>query len=863
MGGEPSVINTILPDMILPHTMVGINAYRGIYCALTILPVSYYGDSYAELNGMFCVHCVLSMFLAYRVSAAQWGIAICILPLLLTCYIGHRPYSFFMAICIGMTVYIFSGTPETPAQEVANDSNPELPANDSQGPKLDDARKKAEPAARLEQDDRDTIDGELRNAIEARNASERVHDTQTRKTMAAVHWCHSRMSDTETLLMQEHENSIKDHDPAELHNALNQLTKAQQERDAAEAQLAELQQEVTNANEAHADMHAGSEAAFSFCFELQSELYEAKEACDAAEAASAELAELQEDAQTEHEALAFVHEALLTTEEQLEYEQQKNALATVFSVRKSVGVERLRNAMQNWKVHQKEATIAASQRELDEAQQELDAAKAQLAKQQRNALANMVRVQGNVRGAQQRDAVKRWELNAKDAKGVARDAIQEELDAAQARCDAAESERNELREQLYTTKVELSELQAGVDVYNDEEENRGATDEEPDATDELKAQLVEAQAELFTSIKEARETRAELEEVLGEIQTLQVKYAKMTSAYTNAEQETELARQHAALVEESTHKAQTIKEQETTIYALREGAKQRATERTETQAKLAETQAKLAETQAKLAETTANRQPQQSDKDMTMGLAASQAMQTAEKTVFGKIKLRLETTISDHETIISKQQRKIYLLENCNYVFFQILSEFVALQKQKHANVLTYEKNATLPTLGFVRTKIVLLPVPTAPAEPDSGYLSPATTKQLEDLRDQNEHLMEEIQQLVSGEQNMARMIERLQSRLNDDPKQRLDLFTRAKWANRRIEDAIFYTGIAVIPTAVVYFMLVFVPLHYTDQICAWASNALRQIHATLTSCIEGIGMFFCEFVQWVMWLEGANPNGI
>ena len=282
--------------------------------------------------------------------------------------------------------------------------------------------------------------------------------------------------------------------------------------------------------------------------------------------------------------------------------------------------------------------------------------------------------------------------------------------------------QEQLVEQYATVQMQLQEC---LGVKYTPEETRGATDEEPDATDKLKAQLAEAQAQLCTIMEEERERRAGLDEVQEEIQKLQVKYADMVSAYTNAEQETELARENAALVKESNHKAQTILEQETMIDALRKGAKQRVTELTETKAELEKTQAKLDATQAKLDATQAKLdaivQPQQTDKfDKNMGPAATQAMLNAQETVFGKIKRQFEMTISN-------QQQTIYFLKYWNGVLFQLLSEFVALQKQKRGNVLTYQNKATLPTLYFMKPKIAL-PIPTASARPVLGYPSPLTT---------------------------------------------------------------------------------------------------------------------------------------
>jgi len=182
--------------------------------------------------------------------------------------------------------------------------------------------------------------------------------------------------------------------------------------------------------------------------------------------------------------------------------------------------ETVKRAVQNWKVHQKEATIAALE---DECEMHAQAAIQKDEQMKKMQLRYMFDLLSQAMQTAKRGVVESWKLNAKanealkekldtaevqlakkdallgekDAANVAlKDAFLKEQDlryAAQARCDAAECD--ELRAQLHATKVELRELQEGVKVY-DEEENRGATDEEPDATNEFEAQLADTQAKL-------------------------------------------------------------------------------------------------------------------------------------------------------------------------------------------------------------------------------------------------------------------------------------------------------------------------------------------------------------------------------
>jgi len=147
-------------------------------------------------------------------------------------------------------------------------------------------------------------------------------------------------------------------------------------------------------------------------------------------------------------------------------ETKKLHLCIVFYLR-SQWRETVKRAVQNWKVHQKEATIAALEDECEMRAQLRNAEEQLKYQQQTHALANAVQVQRNVRGAQQRDAVKMWERNAKDAllekkdaaNAALKDALLREralnfyaLQEAQEKCETAEEQLAALRQDTDTAK---------------------------------------------------------------------------------------------------------------------------------------------------------------------------------------------------------------------------------------------------------------------------------------------------------------------------------------------------------------------------------------------------------------------------
>jgi len=537
-------------------------------------------------------------------------------------------------------------------------------------------------------------------------------------------------------------------------------------------------------------------------------------------------------------------------------ETKKLHLCIVFYLR-SQWRETVKRAVQNWKVHQKEATIAALEDECEMRAQLRNAEEQLKYQQQTHALANAVQVQRNVRGAQQRDAVKMWELNA-----------------AQARCNAAESERNKLQEQLHTTKVELGELQAGVDLYNYEHENRGATDEEPDATDELEAKFAKAQVELFK------------------------------------------------LVEESNHTSQLNQDHECTIYALREGNKV-------LRAKLTETKAKLAETQAKLDATV---QPQQTDKfDKNMGPAEDtvpcaeelETQNATTKTVPGNVEAVLENileyTVKGNEDLgdiqVIAQKKMQQWAAKAEAVCSSLEAENSSLEAEK--SDLEAEKSDLEAEKSDLEARCITLEAEKSDLEARCITLqaenrkSEATIKDLkDDLKDQierqlkaaskfgetnldhvkeqlkqreyeNNSLKREIENLVYVEQNMARTITTLDRRLNAisfDPlgqdstnasqplatttptdnghvhkkKQILHLCTLAKRAHDRVENAMWRFGLIVIPVALVYFIILTI-LEW--EIMLYCQLALYWIHDAVT-------YFDTTFTAWLRLADDWQKDG-